>query len=120
MGKTVTGLFDGHRTADLVVEHLVQEFGVPRDRVRVHAGDPSGTAEARSPQDSDQGASLADLGLPKDSVSRYVEGLARSAVLVAAQVEDNKVERIVAAYQEYGAVDLLTHDAEWRSNSRVG
>src|SRR5215207_10634187 len=113
MGKTIAGLFDSHRTADLVVEHLVQEFGVPRDRVRVHAGDPSGTAEARSPQDSDQGASLADLGLPEETVRAYAEGTSRGGVLVAAQVEDSRVERIVAAYREYGAADVNAREAEW-------
>ena len=39
MTRTVAGLFDSHRTADLVVEHLVQEYGVSRERVRVLALD---------------------------------------------------------------------------------
>jgi len=65
MTHTVAGLFDSHRVADLVVEHLVQEYGIPRERVRVHAGDAAGTAEARSPQDSDQGASLPILAFPR-------------------------------------------------------
>ena len=39
MTHTVAGLFENHRVADLVVEHLVQEYGVPRECVRVHAGD---------------------------------------------------------------------------------
>jgi hypothetical protein len=37
MMHTIAGLFENHRTADLVVEHLVQEYGIPRERVRVHA-----------------------------------------------------------------------------------
>ena len=53
MTRTVAGFFDSHRTADLVVEHLVQEYGVPRERVRVLALDAAGGAEARSRQDSD-------------------------------------------------------------------
>ena len=32
MARTVAGLFDSDRTADLVVEHLVQEYRVPRER----------------------------------------------------------------------------------------
>ena len=75
MTRTVAGLFDSHRTADLVVEHLVQEYGVPRERVRVLALDAAGGAEARSPQDSDQGASLHDLGLPEENLRAYAEGL---------------------------------------------
>ena len=117
MTSIVTGLFKSHRVADLVVEHLVQEYGVPRERVRVHAGDAAGVAEARSPQDSDQGASLSDLGLPKGKVHAYAEGIRRGGVLVAAQVEDERVERIVSAYREYGAAELGTHKAEWHNHT---
>jgi hypothetical protein len=117
MMHTVTGLFESHRTADLVVEHLVQEYGIPRERVRVYGRNASGAAEARSPQDSDQGASLSDLGLPEEKVRAYAEGIGSGAVLVAAQVEHHRVQRIVAAYQEYGVADIDTNEAEWRGTS---
>jgi hypothetical protein len=120
MARTVTGLFDSHRTADLVVEHLVQEYGVPRERVRVLALDMAGGAEARSPQDSDQGASLHDLGLPEEVLRAYAEGLRRGGILVAAQVEEGRVGRIVDAYKEYGAKDPQAHEAEWRSDDPAG
>ena len=61
MTRIVAGLFESHRVADLVVEHLVQEYGVPRECVRVHGQDAAGAGEARSPQDNDQAASLSDL-----------------------------------------------------------
>ena len=117
MMHTVTGLFESHRTADLVVEHLVQEYGIPRERVRVYGRNASGAAEARSPQDSDQGASLSDLGLAEEKVRAYAEGIGSGAVLVAAQVEHHRVQRIVAAYQEYGVADIDTNEAEWRGTS---
>ena len=79
MARTVAGLFENHRVADLVVEHLVQEYGVPRESVRVHAGDAASAAEARSPQDNDQGASLSDLGLPDEKVRAYAEGSVAAA-----------------------------------------
>ena len=115
MTRTIAGLLDSHRTADLVVEHLVQEYGVPREQVRVYTGDVASAAEARSPQDSDQGLSLSDLGLPEEEVRAYTEGISRGGVLVAAQVEDDRVERVVAAYREYSAVGLDAREAEWRS-----
>ena len=115
MTRTVAGLFDNHRTADLVVEHLVQEYGVPRERVRVYAREVTG--EARSPQDSDQGASLADLNLPDEKVRTYAEGIGSGGVLVAAQVEGDRVKRVVAAYREYGAADIDTREAELRGTS---
>ena len=114
---TVAGLFESHRTADLVVEHLVQEYGIPRERVRVHGRDASGAAEARSPQDSDQGASLSDLGFPEEKVRAYAEGIGSGGVLLAAQIEGDRVQRIVAAYREYGAVDIDSREIEWRGTS---
>ena len=117
MTSIVAGLFESHRVADLVVEHLVQEYGVPRERVRVHARDAAGVAEARSPQDSDQAASLSDLGLPEEKLHAYAEGIRRGAVVVAAQVEDERVERIGSAYREYGAAELGTHKAEWHNHT---
>ena len=117
MTHTVAGLFENHRVADLVVEHLVQEYGVPRECVRVHAGDAASAAEARSPQDNDQGASLSDLGLPEEKVRAYTEGLGRGGILVAAQIEDSRIERVIGAYRDYGAADLDTREAEWREGS---
>jgi hypothetical protein len=119
MTHTVAGLFDSHRVADLVVEHLVQEYGIPREWVRVHAGDAAGTAEARSPQDSDQGSSLSDLGLPEEEVRAYAEGIGRGGILVAAQVEHDRVARIVTAYRDYGAANLDARRAEWRSTGSI-
>ena len=114
MARTVVGLFDSHRTADLVVEHLAQEYGVPRERVRVLAQDAADAAEARSPQDSDQGASLHDLGLPEETLRAYTDGLQRGGILVAARVEEARVGRVVDAYKEYSANDAQVHEAEWR------
>ena len=42
MTRIVAGLFESHRVADLVVEHLVQEYRVPRECVRVHGQDAAG------------------------------------------------------------------------------
>ena len=117
MTQTVAGLFESHRTADLVVEHLVQEYGIPRERVRLYGWDAGGAAEARSPQDSDQEASLSDLCLSEERDRSYAEGIASGAVLVAAQVEGHRLDPIVAVYREYGAVNIDTDEAEWRGTS---
>ena len=117
MMHTVAGLFESHRTVDLVVEHLVQEYGIPRERVRVYSWDANAAAEARSPQDSDQEASLSNLGLPDEKVRDYAEGIGSGAVLVAVQVEGARAERIEAAYREYGAAKIDVSEAEWRVTS---
>ena len=115
MTHTVTGLFGSRRTADLVVEHLVQEYGIPRERVRVYA--QSGEAEARSPQDSHQGASLRDLRLPEQTARGYADGIARGGILVAAHVGGDRVDRIVAAYREYSATSVDSQETEWSSGA---
>src|SRR4051812_46700637 len=115
MMHMIAGLFDSHRAADLVVEHLVQEYGVPRERVRVYARDPAGAAEARSPQDSDQEASISDLGLPDEKVRAYADGISHGGILVAAHVDNDQVQSIEKAYREYSASDLVAVETEWRS-----
>jgi len=110
MTRVVAGLFDKHRTADLVVEHLVQEFGVSRERIQVHAADPTSGEEARSPQDEDQEAGLADLGLPEAAAQAYDEGMRRGSILLVAWVTDHHVDRVLAAYREYGATDADAHE----------
>ena len=48
----------------------------------------------------------------------HVTSLAQGgSILVAAQVEDSRIERVMAAYREYGAVDLDAREAEWREGS---
>lgn len=110
MTRIVTGLFQQRRDADLVVEHLVQEFDVPRERIQIHATDDSSGEEARSAQDDDQEASLPDLGLPDDALRACGDGIRRGGILVAAWVDDNHVGRAVAACREYGAAEPQAHE----------
>jgi hypothetical protein len=102
MARIVTGLFDKRRDVDLVVEHLVQEYDTPRERILALALDASG-AEAHSPQDSDLDASLADIGLPDEAARSYAEGMRQGGVLLAAWVEEAHLRdgaTSVGAYEE--------------------
>jgi len=110
----VIAIFDRRREVDLVVEHLVQEFDVSRDRVQVHAIDAADAAGARSPQDSEleRKLSLPSLGLPEKAVRAYEAGMRRGGILVAAWVGDGHVERAMRAYREYGATSCYAHEAE--------
>src|SRR3954452_1717089 len=112
MTRIVTGLFSGHRPVDLVIEHLVQELNVPRERIQVHAADTASGQEARSPQDDDQEASLFDLGLPEEVLRAYGEHMRRGDILVAPWVDDGLVERAVAAYRGCSAANPEAREAE--------
>jgi hypothetical protein len=102
MTSIVTGLFGRRREADLVVEHLVQEFAIPREQVQVHAADAEGN-DARSAQDDTQEAPLSELGLPEAALRAYQEGSRKGGILVVAWVDDEHLDRALAAYREYGA-----------------
>jgi Protein of unknown function (DUF2934) len=111
MTRIVTSLFDKRREVDLVIEHLVQEFDIPRERVQVHALDAT-DAEARSPQDSDLEAPSDELTLPDEVLRGYAEGLHRGGILLAAWVDDDHVQRALDACREYGAKNAAAHSAE--------
>jgi hypothetical protein len=98
----VTGLFGRRREADLVIEHLVQEFEIPREQVQVHAAGADGE-EVRSPQDDAQEVSLLEFNLPEEALRNYADGMRRGGILVAALVDDAHKDRVLAAYEEYGA-----------------
>jgi hypothetical protein len=111
MTRVVTGLFDRRRSVDTVVEHLVQEFGVPRERIQVHAADPASGDETRSPQDDDQDAALPELGLPETVAKVYGDGMRQGAVLLLAWMDDQHIDRALATYREYGATHPEAHEA---------
>jgi len=109
MARIVTGLFEKRRDVDLVIEHLVQEFDTPRERILALVVDASG-AEAHSPQDSDLDASLADIGLPDDAARDYAEAMRQGRTLLAARVDEAHVRDAWEAYREYGAASLGAYE----------
>jgi len=109
MARIVTGLFDKRRDVDLVIEHLVQEFETPRERILALALDSSG-AEAHSPQDSDLNASLADLGLPDEAARSYAEGMRQGTVLLATWVDEAHLRDSWDVYREYGGASIGAYE----------
>jgi hypothetical protein len=113
MTCVVTGLFDKRRSVDTVIEHLVQEFGIPRERIQVHAADPTTGEESRSPQDDDQELALPELALPDASVQAYGEAMRRGDLLLVAWVDDDRhLDRTLATCREYGAAGLEVCEAQ--------
>jgi hypothetical protein len=108
MPRMVTGLFEKRRDVDLVIEHLVQEFDIPRERILSRAIDASG-AEAHSTQDSNLNA-LADLGLPDAATRDYAEAMRRGSILLSAWVEEVHLRHVWQAYREYGATSATTYE----------
>ncbi len=117
MRRIVTGLFNSRREVDLVIEHLVQEFGIPRERVQVHARDAADGSETRSPQDSDLDAAPTEPGLPDDLVAAHAAELSHGGILLAAWVDDDHLQHALEAYREYGAMSPTAHAEAPRGGS---
>lgn len=59
---------------------------------------------------------LVDLGIPEESAHMYAESVRRGNVLVAAQVEDNRVNEATRIMQNQGLIDIEREASGWRSS----
>jgi hypothetical protein len=88
--RTITGLFDSRAEAERAVETLVQQHGLPRDRIQVQsagsANATAGTMEARSEshhgfrteETGDQaGGIMVSVLVPDDQAAAALDALAR-------------------------------------------
>ena len=121
---TITGLFDSRAEAERCVETMVQQYGIDRDRVQVHAAGSenvtAGTTEPRSEDHHGFLASLRDLFLPDDDRATYAEGIRRGGIMVAVQAEAHQIDQVMDAFERNGAVDLDTREQEWRQGGWSG
>ena len=97
MTRTITGLFDTRREAEMAVERLVQEHGLDRSRVSAHAAGAENTSGTVA-----SGSDAADA-----AAGEPVEGVRKGRIAVSAEVEEGMlVERAVGAFEECGAADV--------------
>lgn len=115
MKRIIAGMFDQRSQADLVVEHLVQEYGIDRNAIQVYAAD-AGTTGTTSSTAGDGGfwSALKDLFVPDDDRTTYSEGVRRGGIVVSAEVDEARADRAMDVFEEYGAVNLDEREAEWR------
>jgi hypothetical protein len=94
----IIGEFATRREAELAVEHLVQEHGIPRSGVSVHAAGPANTAGSRiSGTDIESG----HPGMDKDGKPELL-GL----IEVAVDCDRAKASVVEAALKDAGAKQL--------------
>lgn len=109
MARIVSGLFDRREDVELVIEHLVQQDGVDRRRIAVHAADGADAAE-------EEGfwASLRHLFMPDEERHAYSEGIRRGGIVLTAELEDAEAGHAMAVLRDHGAADLEDRRREWR------
>lgn len=97
--KTIWGIFSTREDADRAVEHLVQEHGIDRADIFVHAKDArntSGTAPS--------GADVSRNGREASQMDAALHG----SIQVSADVGLNEVEKAERAFRDAGATNVLT------------
>ncbi|HEY8610312.1 MAG TPA: YsnF/AvaK domain-containing protein [Roseomonas sp.] len=122
MTRTITGLFDSRAEAEAVASHLRAHDGINPDRISIHGatGTAGATGTTSSTEDRGFWASLRDLFIPDEDRYAYSEGIRRGGYVVSAEVEDNVVDHALDVFEEHGAVDLDSREAEWRSSGWAG
>lgn len=100
MARTITGLFDTRREAEMAVERLVQEHGMDRNRVQAYAA-----GEENSSGTEVSGADAADA-----AAGEPVEGVRRDRIIVSADVGDDEADMVSDAFRECGAEEIEARD----------
>ncbi len=110
--QTITGTFNTRREAEMAVEHLVQDYGLDRSLVQVGpAGEENTSGTVASGADAAErhrgtgapGDPVGDVILPEDQRAE-AGGIGKGAILVSAEVDEDKLDRARASFEEYGAV----------------
>ncbi|MFC7475806.1 hypothetical protein ACFQS7_15655 [Dankookia sp. GCM10030260] len=117
--RTITGLFDSRPEAERAVETLVQEHGIDRARVQVHAAGAENATAGTHEQRSESHHGFLASAREKDR-ARYGEGLRRGGILVSAEVPDEQAHTVSAVLTGHGAADLDAREAAWRADGWTG
>jgi len=96
---TLAATFDTRRQADMVVERLVQEYGVERTDIFVSAeGDANSAGETKAGADTAAGA---------PSEAERDDAALTGKISVSVDIDDDTVaDEIRAAFSEFGARDV--------------
>ena len=100
MTRIITGLFRKRGDAERAVEHLVQKLGVDPNKLEVHAA--GGAATPRRP-------------LSPEERETYGEGLSRGDIVLSAEMDEPRLERVLAVLKEFGAVTTRTRSGVLRT-----
>ncbi|MFH5923655.1 YsnF/AvaK domain-containing protein [Roseomonas xinghualingensis] len=117
MIRTITGLFDNRAAAEAVISHLRNHDGINPDRFTIHGQESSATGDTEG-----RGfwASLRDVFIADEDRYTYSEGIRRGGFVVTAEVDDAISDHAMDVFEQHGAVDLESREAEWRSSGWTG
>lgn len=120
MTRTVTALFDTREDAEAGRNRLTAD-GVDASNVHIHDQSSEGyKSEGYSTATTDQQgrgiwASVKNALVPDEDRHTYEEGIRRGGYLLTADVDENSVDRAVAALEESKSIDIDHRAGEWRN-----
>ncbi|MGY4803430.1 hypothetical protein [Teichococcus aerofrigidensis] len=101
MPHTITGYFDTRRDAEIAVEHLVQDHGLDRNRVRA----------AAEGEDNTSGTVVSGADAADAAAGETPEGVRKGRIMVTAEVGDDQLEMALSSFHQCGAADVETASA---------
>ncbi len=98
MGHNISALFDTRREAEMAIEHLVQDHGVPRQDILVT---PAGT-------ENSAGAAIGGSDAKRGPASPPADGDAalNGRIAVTLPAEDLDTDKIMAVFADFRARDV--------------
>lgn len=101
MGVTLKAVFPSRREVELAIEHLVQEYGIPRADVFVEpAGDANSSGQSVAGADAESGHAHA---APDAGGAAY-----RGPLSVSVDINGDEISSIDKAFRDAGASDVGT------------
>ncbi|GJE16995.1 hypothetical protein AIGOOFII_1707 [Methylobacterium marchantiae] len=93
MSKTMSAEFKSRRDAETAVEHLVQEHGIDRGAVTIHAAGSDNSAGTE--------AARADIEDGRLKEGTEGEPALEGAIRVTVEIEDGLTEKVMTSFETY-------------------
>ncbi|PPQ37449.1 DUF2171 domain-containing protein [Rhodoblastus acidophilus] len=111
--QNVTAFFDSRDQAEAALARLRQD-GITDADLRVSPRSEPASSETKPEPETGFWAFLREVFGAAPEYPSYREGLRRGAIMVAAHVEEARVDRACAILEAQGAVDLEAREQQWR------
>lgn len=98
--KTINALFKTRRAADLAVEHLVQEHGIPRADLFLQAAGSDNTAGEE--------VGGADLASSEPGTDQRTDSSLHGPVELSIDLDDDRVDAVCTTLSETGGFSVAT------------
>lgn len=120
MGKqTITSFYDSREYANNAAL-MLKQAGVPDSDITVSPETASSYADVEDHPAKGFWASLESMFGGTDDHDTYAEGLRRGGIMVAAHVDDAKVDDAIEILERHGSVDLNERETTWRNDGWTG